>query len=100
MSSMKPAILFFLFISLFSQAWAEDSAYLTALKAAHERFRILDIQRNDYRKLKPELPAAEEEERFRLLGQLLTDDPVWALAQQVDADITTLAAVSAKTPAD
>jgi hypothetical protein len=97
---MKRTILFFLFFSFLPLAWAEDSPYLAALKATHERFRILDAERNDYRRLKPELPPAKEEERLRLLGQLLTDDPVWELSQQIQADITALVAVRPQTPAD
>src|SRR5688572_24116759 len=97
---MKQAILFFLFFSLLPQAPAEDSPFLAALKVTHERFRILETERSDYRKPKPGLPPAQEEERLRLLGQLLTDDPVWALAQQIQADISALVAVRPQTPAD
>jgi hypothetical protein len=46
------------------------------------------------------LPQAQEEERFRVLGQLLTEDPVWALARQIEADISAIVALPKKTPAD
>ena len=46
------------------------------------------------------MPPAKEEEYLRLLGKLLTDDPVWALARQIQADIDALSALPARTPAD
>ncbi|HET6408082.1 MAG TPA: hypothetical protein VFG14_09390 [Chthoniobacteraceae bacterium] len=97
---MKRTFLSLLLLVLSLQARADDSAYRTTLDAAHQRFQALEIKRSDYRKPKAELPAAEEEERRRLLGHLLTDDPVWALTQQLQTDIEALAAARPRTPVD
>ena len=97
---MKRAVLSFLFVALLLQAHADDSPYRISLTSSHERYRVLNAERNDYRKPKPGLPPAQEDERLRLLGQLLTEDPVWALQQQLQADIDALLAVHPQTPAD
>ncbi|MHA3775426.1 hypothetical protein ACXR0O_28230 [Verrucomicrobiota bacterium sgz303538] len=46
------------------------------------------------------MPAEQEEEYLRLVGQLLIYDPVWALTEQIQADIDALLAVRSRTPAD
>ena len=97
---MKQTLLAFLLVVLLPQVQADESAYLGALKVAHERFRVLESERNDYRKARTGLPPAQEAERLHLLGQLLTDDPLWALSQQIQADISALSALPALTPAD
>ena len=97
---MKRAFLIFVFSSLVLHAGGDEPTYLPGLKATHERLRVLEAERHDYRKPKPGLPPAEEEERLRLLGQLLTDDPVWILAQQIQADISALVALRPQSPAD
>lgn len=97
---MKSAILSLLFTALLVQASAEDSTYRATLESAHERYHVLDAERNDYRKPKPGLPAAQEEEYLRLLGQLSIDDPVWVITQQMQADIHALVAVRSRTPAE
>ena len=97
---MKQAALSFLFVALALRLQADDSPYQTGLRDVHERFRVLEVERNDYRKPKPELAPAKEEERQRLLGQLLTDDPVWTLAEEIQADIAALTAIRTRTPDD
>jgi len=97
---MKRTLLSLLFVTLLPQVEAADPPYLASLKVTRERFGFLEAHRNDYRKPKPELPPTQEEERLRLLGQLLTDDPIWALQNQVQADIDALAVLRPRTPAD
>lgn len=98
--SMKHAIVALLFVMLLLRAQADDTPYRAAVKSAHKRYEVLSRERVDYRKTKPGLPAPQEEEYLRLLGQLSVDDPVWALAQQIQADIDALVAVRSRTPAD
>lgn len=97
---MKHTLLFVVFVTLFLQARAEDTQYRATLKSAHERYHVLDAERNDYRKAKPGLPADQEDEYRRVVGQLLLEDPVWALTQQIQADIDALLALRSRTPAD
>jgi hypothetical protein len=97
---MKQAIPAILFLASVLPSPADDSAYRTAIDSAHERFRILEVELHDYRKVVPALPPAQEEERHRLLGQLIADDPVWALAEEIQADISALAAIRQRSPAD
>ncbi len=89
-----------MFVALLLQAHAVESPYRAALKTAHERYRQLDAERNDYRKTEPGLPAEKEAEYHRVLGQLLIDDPVWALTEQIQADIDALVTMRSRTPAD
>lgn len=96
----KRTILPLLFAISVHQSQAEDSAYRTALNAAHERYRALEMQLHDFRKIKPELPPTQREERLRLLGQLVTDDPVWVLAERIHSDIAALVAIRSRTAAD
>lgn len=96
----KRTILPLLFAISVHQSQAGDSAYRTALNAAHERYRALEMQLHDFRKIKPELPPTQREERLRLLGQLVTDDPVWVLAEQIHSDIAALVAIRSRTAAD
>ena len=58
------------------------------------------MQLHDFRKIKLELPPTQREERLRLLGQLVTDDPVWVLAEQIHSDIAALVAIRSRTAAD
>jgi hypothetical protein len=81
-------------------AQADESDYRTNVKATRERFQSLDLAYNDYRKSKPGLPHDQEEERLRLFGKLVTDDPVWALIVQIQADIDAVNAISPQSPAD
>ena len=97
---MKRALFSFLFLALAARLSADEPTYRASLDSMHERFRTLEVERNDYRKVKPGLPPDREAERLRLLGQLVNDDPVWALAEQIQADLTALAAVRPQTPAD
>jgi len=100
---MNRAFHIFLFSVAVIQASADESAYLPSIKATHKRLSFLEAERRDWRywrKPEPVLPAAQEQERLRLLGQLLTDDPVWTLAQQVQADIWALVALQPRSPAD
>jgi len=97
---MKPTILTSFLIAFALQSHAEDPTYRTALKFARERFNTLDAEMHDYRKVKPELPPAQQEERLRLLGQLVADDPIWMLSEQLKADISALAAIRSRTPTD
>jgi hypothetical protein len=97
---MKQTGLYLVFAALAAQVRADDSTYRTAMNLAHERLRILNVERNDYRKREPGLPPEQETERLRLLGQLQTDDPIWALGQQIQADITALADARSQTAAD
>lgn len=97
---MKRSILLFLLLALASHMQAEDSAYRAGLNAAHERLRDLEIERCDYRKTTTGLPTAKEEERLRLLGQVLDDDPVWVLLNQIQADISALVAIRQRTTTD
>lgn len=97
---MQRIILVLLFIACASRTFADDTDYQRALRAAHARLEAFNARRYDPRKSKPQLTATEEQERLRLLGQLITDDPVWALAQQVTDDFATLMSGGAKTPAD
>jgi hypothetical protein len=104
---MKITILSFMFIALASQTpvQAEDSKYQAELRQARERLQPLEIERADYRKItqeerRPKLAPAQEAERYRLLGQLLNDDPVWAVAQQIQADLSALVAVIPRPLAD
>ena len=88
-----------MFIAFVLHAEAQDSAYQTSLQQLRERLEELQIQRADYRKIRPDdrspkLPPAQEAERYSLLGQLFSDDPIWALQQQLQADIDALADAS------
>ena len=80
------------------QAQAIESAYRAALNSAHQRFADLEVQRCDYRKLKPSLPQLQEQERLHLLGRLITEDPVWAFAQQIKSDMWALTSFRMLTP--
>lgn len=97
---MKPTILTSILVAFVLQAHAEELPYQTALNAARERLNTLNAEMHDYRKVKPELPPAQQEERLRLLGQLVADDPIWILSEQLQADISALAAIRSRTPAD
>jgi hypothetical protein len=97
---MKTIILpVFLLIPVLS-AFAADSTYQDKLRAAHDRFSYLEMVNSDYRKSQPRLSPEQEEEMLRLHGQLLRDDPIWALHRQLSADIEALKAIPAKTDSD
>src|SRR4051812_18854147 len=97
--SMKRAFLIIFWVVV-ADATGGESDYLSTIKSAHERLNALEVERSDYRKVKPNLSQAEEDERLRLLGQLSVDDPVWALTQQLIADVSALVALQPKTEND
>ncbi len=97
---MKLAVLIFLLSAVVLHASADEPTYLPTIKAAHERLRVLEAERQDYRKSRPLLPAGKEEERLHLLGQLFGNDPVWVLSQQVQADISAISSLNPQLPAD
>jgi hypothetical protein len=79
---------------------AADSSYRETLTAVHDRFARLEMEANDYRKAQPILSPDQEQEFLRLHGQLLRDDPVWALLRQLYDDIKAVDAIPEKTSAD
>jgi hypothetical protein len=85
-------------LSLAAHAVEHHSEYRADLEATRERLRVLDIERNDYRLEEPALAPAQEEERLRLLGKLLEEDPVWSISQQLQADISALITQAVQTP--
>lgn len=97
---MKPILLASLLVAFALQSRAEDTTYQTTLRIARERFNTLNTQMHDYRKVKPELAPAQHEERLRLLGQLVDQDPFWMLSEQLQADISALAGIPSRTPTD
>jgi hypothetical protein len=97
---MKPIILSLLLLIPVSTAFASDSTYQETLRAVHHRFDELEMLGSDYRKAQPRLSPEQEQERLRLHGQLLRDDPIWVLYNQIDADIEALKAVPTKTDSD
>jgi hypothetical protein len=97
---MKPTILSLLWIIFALNVCAKEPTYREALQALHDRFAKLEMERHDYRKPEPRLTAEEEQERVRLHGQLLRDDPVWVLIEQMLADIRALEELRTKTEAD
>ena len=93
---MKTAILSFLLMTVASLAHAQDRGYQTSLAQLNERLQTLEVERADYRKaapgsLHPKLSPAQAVERYSLLGQLFSEDPIWALSQQLQANIEALA---------
>lgn len=97
---MKPIILSLLLLIPGLRAFASDFTYQDTLRAAHDRFAYLETLRSDYRKSQPILSPEQEQERLRLHGQLLRDDPIWVLYEQINADIQALKAVQTKTDSD
>lgn len=97
---MRITLPVFIYAVLFLAAHAEDSPYRQTIQSVRDRFRALDVERRDYRKPKPSLPPDKEQERLRLLGQLVSDDPVWVLSQQLQADIDVLVARKPQTETD
>ncbi len=97
---MKTIILpVFLLIPVLS-AFAADSTYQDKLRAAHDRFSYLEMVNSDYRKSQPRLSPEQEQEMLRLHGQLLRDDPIWALQRQISADVDALKAIPTKADPD
>jgi len=97
---MKPIILSLLLFTPVLRAFAADFAYQNTLRTVHDRFAYLEMLNSDYRKPQPRLSPEQEQELFRLHGQLLRDDPIWVLQRQIDADIQALKAVPTKTDSD
>jgi hypothetical protein len=83
-----------------SQVQAGEFDYRTKVDSTRERFESLDLAFNDYRKNQRGLPPQEEEERLRLFGRLLNEDPVWGVALQLRADIDAITSISPQAPAD
>jgi hypothetical protein len=64
-----------------------------SLEDAKERLRLLELERNDYRR--PDhgtLPNDKEAERQQLIGFLFLRDPVWKLQQELKAQIDAVVA--------
>lgn len=97
---MKPIILSVLSLIPLLSGFASDSTYQDKLRAVHDRFAYLEMLNSDYRKSQPRLSPEQEQELFRLHGQLLRDDPVWVLYRQLSADIEALKAIPTKTDSD
>lgn len=97
---MKPIILPVLLLIPGLSAFASDSTYRETLRKVHDRFSYLEMVGSDYRKTQPILSPEQEQERLRLQGQLLRDDPIWVLQKQIDADIEALKALPDKTGSD
>ncbi len=67
---------------------AEDS-----LDNAKERLRLLELERNDFRR--PDhgtLPKDKEAERQQIIGILFLRDPLWKLQQELKAQLDAVAA--------
>ena len=97
---MKQMLLCFVFAGVAFRAPGQESAYQSALKPIRTQVHLLEAERNDYRKTKPGLPPAQEEERVRLIGRLFVDDPIWVILQELQADVHALGELSQRTPAD
>src|SRR4051794_40353205 len=94
---MKLTVLFIAILTLSASLKARASDYRSALEVVHEQFYALEIERYDYRKPIPHLSPLKEEERFKLLGRLLSEDPVWSLTRELQADIDTLVSTGQNT---
>jgi hypothetical protein len=97
---MKPTILLLLLLATVPDGLAQDAGYRANLQSLHDRFAALEMVRHDYLKPQPRLSPEQEQERLRLHGQLVRDDPVWVLYEQLDADIKALEAARTKTDSD
>jgi hypothetical protein len=95
---MKHAFLALFSLVVVSHALEDDSKYRADLDATRERLQTLEVERNDYRKLEPQLAPTQEAERLRLIGKLLEEDPVWSISQQLQADISALVKKRDETP--
>lgn len=101
---MRTIILLCIGIAFVWPSRAEDTEYQSSLRKARERLEVLEMQRNDYRRIKPgglrpQLLPAEEAERDRLLGQLLNDDPIWGLTRRLEVDLDALTIFRREVPA-
>jgi hypothetical protein len=97
---MKLVFLCFVLAGLALRASAQESAYQAALKPIRTRVHLLEAERDDYRKVKPGLSPAQEEEYLRLIGRLFVDDPIWVILQELQADIHALGELPQRTSAD
>jgi len=94
------ALLLLLFGALTLQTNAEGSPYQSEIKVARERYGVLYAEWRDYRKPKPGLPPAKEEERLRLRGFLFENDPIGVLFEQIQTDISAFRGVPVLAPED
>jgi len=62
-----------------------------------QNLAALELERNDYRKPNRELTPEKEEDRQKIIGWLITNDPVWAIQQEVIAQLTGLALIQTAT---
>ena len=73
---------------------AQEGKYRETLQGLHDRFAALEMKQNDYRASQPRLSPEEEQDRRCLHGQLLRDDPIWAVMRELQADIYALEALA------
>ena len=90
---MKSILFAVLLIGFSSLASADDPSYRTRIDAAHRRLGEL-IKQFGLGKI----PPAAEKEKFTLYGQLMLEDPVWALQREIGADINALGNGKLPTP--
>ncbi|MGV3531884.1 MAG: hypothetical protein ACO1QR_05900 [Chthoniobacteraceae bacterium] len=79
-------------------AQAQEADYLAQIQYARERLSDLEVQRHDYRKARPELPAKLEAERQLLLKQLAEEDPLGQVTHQINRELEATLALPSRTP--
>ena len=79
-------------------AQAQEADYLAQIQSARERLSDLEVQRHDYRKARPELPAKLEAERQLLLKQIAAEDPLGQVTHQINRELEAILALPSRTP--
>ena len=97
---MKSFVFTLLALVPFLNAHGEETEYQKELQSLWDRFATLDTERADYRKPRPKLTAAQEEEWLRLRGQLLRDDPIFTVCEHLQMDLEALKALPSPTDRD